>query len=31
VANEGYHEPQGELSDATREMHRAIMSITHRR
>jgi len=27
VANEGYHEPHGELSDATRDMHRAITSL----
>ncbi|HKL61996.1 MAG TPA: ferritin-like domain-containing protein [Woeseiaceae bacterium] len=27
MANEGYHEPVGELSDETREMHRAIISL----
>jgi len=27
VANEGYHEPIDELSDATRDMHRAIISL----
>jgi uncharacterized protein len=27
VANEGYHEPIAELSDATRDMHRAITSL----
>jgi ferritin-like protein len=27
MANEGYHEPVGELSDATRDMHRAIISL----
>jgi len=27
VANEGYHEPLDELSDATRDMHRAITSL----
>lgn len=27
VANEGYHEPIGELSDETRDMHRAIVSL----
>jgi ferritin-like protein len=27
VANEGYHEPVEELSDATRDMHRAIISL----
>jgi ferritin-like protein len=27
VANEGYHEPIDELSDATRDMHRAIQSL----
>ncbi|TNE84170.1 MAG: ferritin [Deltaproteobacteria bacterium] len=27
MANEGYHEPVGELSDATRDMHRAITSL----
>lgn len=27
MANEGYHEPIGELSDATRDMHRAIVSL----
>jgi ferritin-like protein len=27
VANEGYHEPIEELSDATRDMHRAITSL----
>lgn len=25
MANEGYHEPVEELSDATRDMHRAIL------
>ena len=27
MSNEGYHEPVGELSDATRDMHRAIISL----
>ena len=27
MAHEGYHEPIGELSDATRDMHRAIVSL----
>jgi len=27
MANEGYHEPVSELSDATRDMHRAILSL----
>lgn len=27
MANEGYHEPIGELSDQTRDMHRAIVSL----
>ncbi|MEQ8662679.1 MAG: ferritin-like domain-containing protein [Gammaproteobacteria bacterium] len=27
MANEGYHEPVAELSDATRDMHRAIVSL----
>jgi uncharacterized protein len=27
VSNEGYHEPIAELSDATRDMHRAIVSL----
>jgi len=27
VANEGYHEPISELSDETRDMHRAILSL----
>ncbi len=27
MANEGYHEPVSELSDETREMHRAIISL----
>ena len=27
MANEGYHEPVEELSDATRDMHRAITSL----
>lgn len=27
MANEGYHEPTSELSDATRDMHRAIVSL----
>ena len=27
MANEGYHEPFAELSDATRDMHRAIISL----
>jgi len=27
VSNEGYHEPIGEMSDATRDMHRAIISL----
>jgi hypothetical protein len=28
MANERYHEPIDELSAATREMHRAIVSLT---
>ena len=27
MANEGYHEPTAELSDETRDMHRAIISL----
>lgn len=27
MAHEGYHEPVGELSDATRDMHRAIITL----
>jgi len=27
MANEGYHEEPGDLSDATRDMHRAISSL----
>ncbi|MEO8546049.1 MAG: ferritin-like domain-containing protein [Burkholderiaceae bacterium] len=27
MASEGYHEPIAELSDATRDMHRAIVSL----
>jgi ferritin-like protein len=27
MANEGYHEPVTELTDATRDMHRAIVSL----
>jgi uncharacterized protein len=27
MANEGYHEPIEALSDATRDMHRAILSL----
>ena len=27
MANEGYHEPIDELSDATRDMHRAIVPL----
>ena len=27
MANEGYHEPVEELSDATKDMHRAIISL----
>jgi hypothetical protein len=27
MANEGYHEPIEELSDETRDMHRAITSL----
>ncbi|WP_462321387.1 encapsulin-associated ferritin-like protein [Halochromatium sp.] len=27
MSNEGYHEPIAELSDATRDMHRAIVSL----
>jgi uncharacterized protein len=27
MSNEGYHEPIGELTDATRDMHRAIVSL----
>ncbi len=26
MSNEGYHEPVGELSDETRDMHRAILA-----
>lgn len=28
MANEGYHEPLNELSEKTRDMHRAIVSLT---
>ncbi len=28
MSNEGYHEPINELSDETRDMHRAITSLT---
>ncbi len=28
MANEGYHEPIDELTDETRDMHRAITSLT---
>jgi ferritin-like protein len=28
MASEGYHEPVGELSDETKDMHRAIVSLT---
>lgn len=28
MANEGYHEPIDELSNETRDMHRAIVSLT---
>lgn len=27
MANEGYHEPYEKLSDATRDMHRAVTSL----
>ena len=27
MSNEGYHEPISELSDETRDMHRAIVSL----
>jgi uncharacterized protein len=27
MASEGYHEPVEELSDATRDMHRAVVSL----
>ncbi len=27
MSNEGYHEPVSELSDKTRDMHRAIVSL----
>ena len=27
MANEGYHEPIGDLSDETKDMHRAITSL----
>ena len=27
MSNEGYHEPIDELSDSTRDMHRAIISL----
>ncbi|WP_339487071.1 encapsulin-associated ferritin-like protein [Pseudomonas sp. EL_65y_Pfl2_R95] len=27
MSNEGYHEPIGELTDETRDMHRAITSL----
>ena len=27
MSNEGYHEPLAELSDETRDMHRAIVSL----
>ena len=27
MANEGYHDPINELSDGTRDMHRAIISL----
>ena len=27
MANEGYHEPIGEISDEARDMHRAIVSL----
>jgi len=27
MSNEGYHEPVAELSDETRDMHRAIISL----
>ncbi len=27
MAHEGYHEPVSELSDATRDMHRAIITL----
>jgi ferritin-like protein len=28
MANEGYHEPAAELTDVSRDMHRAIVSLT---
>ncbi len=28
MANEGYHEPVNDLSEQTRDMHRAIVSLT---
>jgi ferritin-like protein len=28
MASEGYHEPVGELSEETKDMHRAIVSLT---
>lgn len=28
MSNEGYHEPIGELTEKTRDMHRAITSLT---
>ena len=31
MANEGYHEPIDELSAATRDMHRAIVSLMEER
>ena len=27
MSNEGYHEPIAEISDDTRDMHRAIVSL----
>ena len=27
MSNEGYHEPYEELSDETKDMHRAIISL----
>lgn len=27
MANEGYHEPISELSDETKDMHKAIISL----
>lgn len=27
MSSEGYHEPVGELSDETRDMHRAVVSL----